>query len=167
MRRTFTALTFVDVMCCTLGGALLLLLLVASAEPDAAGKPGRALVVRFSLAGGDRGELGLEARPPGAADYRRLPSKDIVFFSAPATPDGGAAAVAVVADPAPGAWRFRPYLVDWPARPTLTKEGQDAGLTVRGEAFGTGATAAGGRAVLRLPGDRADEPLLVTVPAAR
>lgn len=135
-------LSYLDLMCCGFGGAVLMFLIVASSRPEQ--RPtDQILVVRCrtdweragantasglgSAAAGQEGEL---ARPPRAEvgiEYRR--GGELVWqrgkpgettgnawiFVAPSGDGSGSETVLVWRQPARGRWEFRPYLIDFPS----------------------------------------------------
>ena len=133
----FGALSFLDLICCSLGAAVLMLIIAVTADP--AGRPHAPrppLIVMCRFAGGTRAEVGIEFRVPNHPSWQRcrssmardsdrrpdsaaemstaLHASTATMFSATSEPNSGSYAVLIITDPEPGPWQFRPYLIDFP-----------------------------------------------------
>lgn len=115
-----TFVSYLDLISCTFGGALLLFLLIAaSGRPDQKPfTPGSLVLVRCFHLKGPQGELGLEVRRPGKPTWERVQTngRDHFFSTATSEPNSGADAIFVLLAPEHGAWQFRPFLADFPRR---------------------------------------------------
>ncbi|MCI0343879.1 MAG: hypothetical protein L0221_00355 [Chloroflexi bacterium] len=111
----FSYLSFLDLICCGFGGALLLFLIGASATPrDADAPTGSMILVRARHHDGEKAEVGIEFRRPGSRDWLRPATANGAAegFSATAEAGSGSEAFLVLFIPEPGRWEFRPYLID-------------------------------------------------------
>jgi hypothetical protein len=131
-------ISYLDLMCCGFGGALLMFLIVASAnERLVPAQPMLVVRCRTSIASGEGpqsngAELGIEYRRVGARDWTRVngppTDNDLVDMSAkgkekgekwsfqpPTAPGQPAESVAIFRYPQPGKWEFRAYLADFPS----------------------------------------------------
>lgn len=119
--------SLLDLMCCGMGGALLLLLIMAAARPIQA-PPNRLVVIRCASknANSPRCELGLRYREPGSLQWKRCEagknSNCAYFFAATSQVDEGGEVLLALVDPAPGLWYFQPYVVDFPAGKSSSRE---------------------------------------------
>lgn len=111
-------ISYLDLIACSFGGALLLFLLIAASSASTRGQPGDGLVlIRCHHLRGPRAELGLEFRRPGSLTWERAgASPNYPFFSVRSGPESGSEAVLLLPEPEPGVWSFRPYLVDFPRK---------------------------------------------------
>lgn len=123
IRSTGGLLAFLDLMCCSFGGALLLFLLMASANPEPLERAqrNRMMVVRCVHQGGPKPEIRLECRRPGRVTWQRLDRLSqqesglkVFFYSAPAEKEGGGDSFALIFQPAVGTWEFRAFLHGFP-----------------------------------------------------
>jgi hypothetical protein len=154
--KAFAKVTFVsllDLMCCGFGGALLIFLIVLSADPTGA-RENPLLVVRCRHIGtGPRAEVGLKYKGPTDAQWQRArlvpASKEsaganstesnspdntlLFFFSATSAAGSGSETCLVLVRPVSGVWEFRPYLVDYPS--SATAEPVHVELEVFGQAI--------------------------------
>jgi hypothetical protein len=123
-------LSYLDLMCCGFGGAVLMFLIVASSRPEQ--RPtDQILVVRcrtdWERAGKGSGqselplaraEVGIEYRRAGDLAWRRgrqgEGAGEASVFAAPSRDGSGTETVMVWRQPTRGRWEFRPYLVDFP-----------------------------------------------------
>lgn len=108
--------SFLDLICCSLGAALLLFLIIASVEEKKFKHDNRLLGVRVTHERGFKAEIGIEIKAPGSEIWRRAndAAENYVCFSAPSQPSSGAESFVLIPDPAFGRWSFRPYLIDYP-----------------------------------------------------
>lgn len=120
-------LAYLDVISCSFGAAVLLFLIAVSAESQS-GNREVTLLIRCIHHDGSRAEVGVEFRRPDATDWERsgLLQPGVFGFSATSEPDSGTEAFLLVAEPVPGIWEFRPYLVDFPrnavdSKPTVVE----------------------------------------------
>ena len=105
--------SFLDLVCCAFGGAVLMLLIAVSSPPDA--KPtvrDNTLLVWCRHRSGPAAEIGLEFRRPGGTEW-------IPFVQAPELGPGfashglaGTSAFFLLLAPEEGVWEFRPLLAD-------------------------------------------------------
>lgn len=123
IRSTGGLLAFLDLMCCSFGGALLLFLLMASAqsEPPERARRNPMMVVRCAHQKGPKPEIRLECRRPGRVIWERLDRLSqqegdvkVFFFWAPAEKEGGGDSFALIFQPAAGTWEFRAFLLGFP-----------------------------------------------------
>ncbi len=132
----FGALSFLDLICCSLGAAVLMLIIAVTADPaNRPRAPRRPLIVVCHFAGGARAEVAIEFRRPNHASWERgssptprdtvLPSETtanpqfvrtsaVTAFAASSEANSGSYAVVLITDPVPGRWEFRPLLIDFP-----------------------------------------------------
>ena len=118
-------LSYLDLICCGFGSALLMFFIVISA---AAGsrleEANAALIVRCHYESGRQAEVGIEFQPPGSDRWQHDISGQTewgVMFSASSEPNSGGDALLVLANPQPGLWLFRPYLVNYSKSKTTTE----------------------------------------------
>jgi hypothetical protein len=113
-------ISLLDLMCCSFGGALLIFLIVLSADPGGA-KDNPLLVVRCKRVGGSpQAEVGIKFKGPADETWQWAQRDEAaaagnVFFSARSAAGSGSEACLMLVRPAPGQWEFRPYLVNYPA----------------------------------------------------
>jgi len=108
-------LSFLDLMCNSLGSAMLLLLLIASAgsQPET-GQRNPMMLVRCYTEKGPRPEIRIEVKRPGRQNWERSKQIEKAFeFSATAEPTSGAESFVVIYDPAEGDWQFRAWVVSF------------------------------------------------------
>lgn len=115
-------ISYLDLMCCGFGGAVLLFLITASADPERT--PTNDLIfVRCrheATSGNPRAEIAIQYLEPGSTEWKNpTPGKPtspnvIPAFAAISQPDGGSEAVLVLRAPRSGTWQFRAYLVNYP-----------------------------------------------------
>ena len=134
-------ISFLDLVCCAFGGAMLVFLIATSAEtPGGPAPPGSLVIVRCKPPAGKepRGEVGIEFRRPGQTTWERaLPGDQARHqLSATSEPNGGSDALLVLLQPDSGTWEFRPYLVNSP-------KGSEDPVRVDIEVLGEGVTAQG------------------------
>jgi len=143
LRRT-KLLLGLDLICCGLAGAVVLLLITAAArDPQQPSNPRRpALVVQATVTQGPAAELRLEVKAPGSQTWRALPAEPRAGagFSFAAAPEqgGGGVALFVLPQPRPGRWSFRVFYADYAGSttPPQARLPPSALCTVRLEAFG-------------------------------
>ncbi|MFO0906381.1 MAG: hypothetical protein U0939_25470 [Pirellulales bacterium] len=172
-------LSYLDLMCCGFGGAVLMFLIVASARPEQH-PTDQLLVVRCralwesapTAASADsssspstlaRAEAGLEYRRAGDVVWRRLSPRQLApdrwVFMAPSKAGSGTETILVWRHPPQGRWEFRPYLIDFPAARQREVEGQtttpgSTAVPVRLEVQARRLRSSGETdSVLRLPGE--------------
>lgn len=117
-------MSYLDLMCCGFGGAVLMFLIVASSRPEQ-NPTDQLLVVRCRAKTSDggavtkRAEVGLEFRAVGELKWQRLGSDDQHpdrwTFTAPSRNGSGSETISIWRHPVAGKWEFRPYLIDFPA----------------------------------------------------
>lgn len=115
-------ISYLDLMCCGFGGAVLLFLITASADPERT--PTNDLIfVRCrheATSSNPRAEIAIQYLEPGSDEWKNpAPSKPtspnvIPAFAAISQPGGGSEAVLVLRSPRSGTWQFRAYLVNYP-----------------------------------------------------
>lgn len=120
-------LSFLDLISCGLGGALLLFLIAITATPQDQPAPEDQTVVVFTSPAQDpagfgmRAEVGLEWREinPGDKgsnrDWIRVETERSLVASVPSSNDGGGEALLVLTLPKTTEIEVRPYLRDFPA----------------------------------------------------
>lgn len=130
-------ISFLDLISCGLGGALLLFVIGAAATPVSPPLPtDRSVLIVSRHAGGARAEVGLEWRISGG-DWRREDEHDSQAVSIPSSADAGGEAVLILRDPPSGRIEVRPYFRAFPAA-GHDREGGDVGCRVSIDAFGKG-----------------------------
>lgn len=172
-------LPYLDLMCCGFGGALLMFLIVASAQKRV-DPPQPMLVVRCRAVPNEAGhppppggELGIEYRRFGTERWIRAnsrteddnlvalptgtrPSDDDALqpqkwaFLPRSAPGSPAEALLICRHPRMGKWEFRAYLADFPATETATY----AHFPVRFEFLGISQTADSPSTMLLTPGTK-------------
>lgn len=157
-------MSYLDLMCCGFGGAVLMFLIVASSRPEQ-NPTDQLLVVRCRAMTSDggttprRAEVGLEFRVAGELKWQRLGSDDSQpdrwTFTAPSRNGSGSETISIWRHPPAGKWEFRPYLIDFPA--TTHVPGAAPGppnVAVTFEALGRNLRQWGDpHSTLRLPGE--------------
>jgi hypothetical protein len=131
-------ISFLDLISCGLGAALLLFVIGAAATPvSPPHQNDRSLLIVSRREGGSRAEVGLQWRTPGGA-WRR-DEEEAQTVSIPSSSDAGGEAVLILRDPPSGTIEVRPYLRAFPAQnqdPEELKTGCRASIDV----FGKGAS---------------------------
>lgn len=117
--KTFTRfryISYLDLVCCGFGGALLLFLIMV-ATSSRRGPVNQMVVVRCYCEGGPKAEIGLLLKPPGSAQFLDPPrpgaDPHIRSFSARSAALGGGEAFIVLIDPKSGEWEFLAYQKDF------------------------------------------------------
>ena len=186
-------LSYLDLMCCGFGGALLMFLIVASAQPRRA-PSNPMLVVRFRAQGEDGrrwelpgGELGIEYRRVGSRAWIRANGPSVADDLAEygprdatagdgeesrkwpvqpqSAPGQGAEAVLICRRPRSGNWEFRAYLADYPAEDDLAPA-NDSPIPIVVEVLGAPQPSSGPGRVLT-PGAVTDPPVLIEIGGRR
>lgn len=158
-------LSYLDLMCCGFGGAVLMFLIVASARPEQY-PTDQLLVVRCRATEGSstgpatrRAEVGLEFRVAGEPTWERLQPGDARpnrwTFVAPSRDGSGTETLSIWRRPPSGKWEFRPYLIDFPAASRVSDSpSPNREVAVTFEALGRNVRRWGDvHSVLRLPGE--------------
>jgi hypothetical protein len=174
-------ISYLDLMCCGFGGALLMFLIVASAnERLVSAQPMLVVRCRTSIPG-DRGpapqgaEIGLEYRQVGGREWIRVNGPpdsqelvdssdkgtgDLWHFQPPTAPGQAAESVAIFRYPKPGKWEFRAYLADFPSSANANTP-----LSVEIEVLGSPQVHSTPK-VLLTPGTTTS-PVLVSIPTSK
>lgn len=115
-------ISYLDLMCCGFGGAVLMFLITAAADPPRT-PTNNLIMVRCHHelnSGNPRAEIAIEYQLPRTDQWIRPSPREpmqnnvIPAFAAVSTVNGGSEAVLVLRSPQPGEWRFRAYLVNYP-----------------------------------------------------
>jgi hypothetical protein len=119
--RSFTRfryISYLDLVTCSFGGALLLFLIAVSASPVAPrqGPVNEMVVVVYRHRGGPKAEVGIEFKRPGQNDFSPPGSKhaNVPSFSARSGPNSGGDCFLVLTRPEGGDWEFRVWQKDFP-----------------------------------------------------
>ncbi len=129
----------VDLVCCALGGSILLFIISAAAVDETrieSDTDARVLAVRLLKNKGANAEVRLEWRKPGQTNWV-FGTRNADFFSAKSS-QGGGNALAVIRNPDPGRWHFRGYYVDYESQGVEPGEGarQSSKISVRYKVYG-------------------------------
>lgn len=140
-RGAVSMLSFLDLISCGLGGALLLFLISAIAEPTK--KPlemERTMLVVSRRLSGFHAEVGLQWRPLGSEQWRRGDSNDreSIGVSVPSSRDAGGEAILVIHDPPADIIEVQPYLRTFPDKDQDKTTLDVGGCQVRLDVFGQG-----------------------------
>jgi hypothetical protein len=114
----FRYISYLDLVCCGFGGALLLFLIAASASSISLHQgPLNEMVVVRSHKGGTKAEIGIEFERPSAKGFQQPGSAhpDVRSFSARSGNNSGGESFLVLMGPEAGLWRFRVWQKDFPA----------------------------------------------------
>jgi hypothetical protein len=142
MIRTWSGvISYLDLMCCGFGGALLLLLIVSVCQPQpSAGASGRLMIVRAYTSGGPLPEIRMSCRRPHRSEWETVETLQTEFgdrlfsFQAEPMPGSGGESVWAIQDPDEGSWEFRVNLITFargsPATPVrIELSAQGEGIT--------------------------------------
>ena len=115
----FRYISYLDLVCCGFGGALLLFLVAVSASSVSSrqGQVNEMVVVHCSHKSGPKAEVGIEFQRPSDERFQQPGSadSDIRSFAARSGPNSGGETFLVLKRPQSGLWRFRVWQKDFPA----------------------------------------------------
>ena len=98
--------SFLDVVCCALGAAIVLFLINSSAPPGEKTRKSALLVSCDQLSGESR-EVGIQYWEPDAVVWRSARARDCPYHYVSGTSEDGGMALLLIADARPGKWGFR------------------------------------------------------------
>lgn len=110
-RNMFTS--FLDLICCGLGAAILLFLLVVAFPSDAANVESKCILVFGKVVDGPKAEIAIEFKRPSDTSWNRV-GADVVNFSSSTTAKVGGSAVCAIQDIEPGVYQFQIVMVNFP-----------------------------------------------------
>ena len=130
-------ISFLDLISCGLGAALLLFVIGAAATPVLPPlDDDRSVLIVSRREGGSHAEVGLQWRIPGG-DWQSSVAELAQALSVPSSAQSGGEAILILRAPPSGRIEVRPYLRSFPA-PGQDPAGLGPGCRVSIEAFGKG-----------------------------
>lgn len=108
--------SFLDLICCSFGAALLMFLMISSVEEKRFIHENKVFIVRAMHQQGSKAEVGIEFKRPGMDMWKRPEenSHNVYSFSMLSQPASGSEAFVMLFEPAAGTWHFRTFLVNYP-----------------------------------------------------